>query len=54
MAWLPGLQTGRGEPMSVISDTDVRGDLILKKIKQLQLFTRAKHEQLANRNYHEH
>jgi len=29
MAWLPGLQTGRGEPMSVISDTDVRGDLIL-------------------------
>ena len=32
MAWLPGLQTGRGEPMSVISDTEVRGDLILEKI----------------------
>jgi len=29
MAWLPGLQTGRGEPMSVISDKEVRGDLIL-------------------------
>jgi len=29
MAWLPGLQTGRGEPKSVISDTEVRGDLIL-------------------------
>jgi len=29
MAWLPGLQTGRGEPMSVISETEVRGDLIL-------------------------
>ena len=29
MAWLPGLQTGRGELMSVTSDKEVRGDLIL-------------------------
>ena len=33
MAWLPGLQTGRGEPISVISDKEVRGDLILKGTK---------------------
>ena len=32
MAWLPGLQTGRGEPMSVISDKEVRGDLILNRV----------------------
>ena len=32
MAWLPGLQTGRGEPMSAISDTEVRGDLILNRM----------------------
>ena len=32
IGWLPGLQTGRGEPMSVISDTEVRGDLILMRM----------------------
>ena len=44
IAWLPGLQTGRGEPKSVISDTEVRGDLILHEMASYQLaFKQNKH-----------